>query len=419
MAATETSIPRRALGLTKLRMLDEPVILLEGPRSVGKSTLLRTIAAETNATVTDLDDLATRDAVTADPALFVRGDEVVFIDEYQKAPLVLDAIKAELNFDGSPGRFLLAGSTRYETMPLAAQSLTGRLHAIRVYPLAQTEIERYTPLLVERLFADPMSAVEAPASTTTREDYVDRIVRGGFPMALQRSPPARNRWFDDYVRLTLERDAAEITKVRQASMLPRLLERLAGQSAQVLNMKKASDDLGLDKATTQNYTKLLEAVFLIQRLPAWHKLQSGRAAASPKLHLVDSGVAARLMKLTPEKLSRRDPSTLTEFGHLLETFVAGEVQRQASWLEGLTVSHWRTYAGDEVDLVLERDDGAIVAIEVKSGSRVPGAEFHGLRRLRDLTGDAFLAGVVLYLGSRSYSLEDRLHVLPVDRLWSS
>ncbi len=412
-------IPRRTLGVVRERMRDEPVILLEGPRSVGKSTLLRLIAAETGSSVLDLDDLATRDAVAADPALFVRDDNPVLIDEYQKAPLVLDAIKAELNANGAPGRFLLAGSTRYETLPVAAQSLTGRLHTVRIYPLSQTEIEQHEPLLVERLYADPTEAVGSPESTTTRENYIERIVRGGFPMALQRGAASRNRWFDDYVRLTLERDTAEIVKVRQSSMMPRLLGRLAGQSAQILNMKKAGEDVGLDAATAQNYTKLLEAVFLIQRLPAWHKLQSGRASASPKIHLVDSGVAARLLRLTPEKLARKDPASLTEFGHLLETFVVGEVQRQASWLDGISAGHWRTYTNDEVDLVLERDDGAIIAFEVKSGSRVPGDDFRHLRRLRLLAGDAFLAGVVLYLGRKSYTMEDRIHVMPVDRLWSS
>lgn len=385
---------------------------------MGKSTLLRSLANDSGAEVTDLDDLATRDAVAADPALFVRGDKTVFIDEYQKAPQVLDAIKAELNLNGAPGRFLLAGSTRYETLPEVAQSLTGRLHSIPIYPLAQTEIEQHGPLLVERLFSDAIGTVAAPASTTTRDGYIERIVRGGFPMALQRPTAARNRWFDDYVRLTLERDAVEISRIRQAAMLPRLLERLAGQSAQILNMKKAADDIGLDPVTAQSYTKILEAVFLIQRLPAWNKLLSGRAAASPKIHLIDSGIAARLLRLTSEKLARKDASSLTEFGHLLETFVAGELQRQASWLDGISVSHWRRYTGEEVDFVLERDDGAIIGVEVKAGSRVPGTEFHSLRRLRELAGDAFIAGVVLYLGTRSYSLEDRLHAIPVDRLWS-
>lgn len=138
------------------------------------------------------------------------------------------------------------------------------------------------------------------------------------------------------------------------------------------------------------------------------------------MHLGDSGVAARLLRLTPEKLAARSPTALTELGHLLETFVVGELLKQASWLDGLAgCGHWRTHDNDEVDLVVERDDGAIVAFEVKTSARVPGGDFRPLRKLRDAVGANFLAGVAPYLGDRSYTYEDRLHVMPVDRLWTA
>ena len=399
-------------------MQDEPVILLEGPRSVGKSTLLRDLADDLGAVVVDLDDPATRDAVLADPSTFVAGPPPVCVDEYLKAPLVLDAIKAELNRDGSPGRFLLAGSTRHESLPAAAQSLTGRLHRLTIYPLSQVEIEGGRGNLLERLFAEPRQIMPDMASATTREEYIQRIVTGGFPMVLARGSASRNRWFDDYVKLTLERDVRELSRVRQGAMLPRLLERLAGQTAQILNITKAASDIKLDERTADGYTRLLETVFLLQRLPAWGTTLTSRASASPKVHVLDSGVAARLLRLTPEKLARREATALTELGHLLETFVVGELMKQASWLEGLAgVGHWRTWDNDEVDLVVERDDGAVVAFEVKTSARVPGADLRPLAKLRDAVGDAFLAGIVLYLGERAYTYEDRLHVMPVDRLW--
>jgi len=418
--ARSVTFGRRALPVIRERMHDEPVILLEGPRSVGKSTLLRSIADASGSSVVDLDDLATRDAVSADPALFMAGSAPVCVDEYQKAPMVLDAIKTELNRSNAPGRFLLAGSTRHDALPVAAQSLTGRLNRITIYPLTQGEIEGQDIRLIEGLFADPAATVPGPSSMTSRDEYIDRMVRGGFPMALARtSAHARNRWFDDYVRLTLERDARELSNIRRTAVLPQLLGRLAGQTGQVLNITRASSEIGMDKTTADNYTRLLEAVFLLQRLPAWHTTLTSRTAASPKLHMMDSGVAARLMRLTPEKLTRRDPTSLTEFGHLLETFVVGEIQRQASWLDGIAgVGHWRTRDGDEVDLVVERDDGAIIAFEVKAGSRIPGGDFQPMRKLRDSVGDAFIAGVALYLGERAYTFEDRLHVMPVDRLWA-
>lgn len=285
-------------------------------------------------------------------------------------------------------------------------------------PLSQGEIAG----VHERFLAELLSGQGSPPqgrSATSREDYIDRVVTGGFPLAVQRGGVARNRWFDDCVRLTLERDVRDLSHLRQAAMLPALANKLAGQTAQVLNITAAAAGVGLDRATADSYVRLLEAVFLLYRLPAWGTTLTARSSASPKIHVVDSGVAARLLRLTPAKLSERTPAALTEFGHLLETFVVGELLKQASWIDDVTVTgHWRTHDNDEVDLVVERDDGAIVGIEVKAASRVPGDEMRGLRKLREATKDAFLAGVVLYLGERSYTYEDRLHVIPVDRLWT-
>lgn len=411
---------RRVQKLVRERMADEPVILLEGPRAVGKSTLMRELARDADADVIDLDDPATRDAVATDPGTFMSGPAPVFVDEYQKAPALLDSIKYELNRDASPGRFALTGSTRHDSLPSAAQALTGRLHKMTIYPLSQGEIVGVEEHLLADLFEDASSVVSGGrASRTTREDYISRVVTGGFPMALARKThSARNRWFDDYIRLTLERDVRELSNIRQADALPRLLQRLAGQTAQVLNIQRAGNDIQLEQRNAQNYTHLLEAVFLIQRLPAWGKTLSARATASPKVHVVDSGVAARLLRLTPEKLAARNPTALTELGHLIETFVVGEFLKQASWIDGIAgCGHWRTYDNDEVDLVIERDDGAIVAVEVKASGKVRD-DLRPLKKLRDTIGDAFLAGVVMYLGERSYNVEDRLHVLSIDKLWA-
>lgn len=415
-------VPRRLEPIVADRMAEEPVILLQGPRTVGKSTLLRGLAARAGGEIVDLDDLATRDAAERDPGLFVGGFDPVFVDEYQHVPTILDAIKAELNRDARPGRFVLTGSARHEALPRAAQALTGRLHRIPVFPLSQGELAEAREHLLDDLFTDPETAVTAAAtSRTTREEYIDRVLRGGFPSALARPVAAsRNRWFDDYVSLTIERDVQELAKIRQAAMMPTFLARLAGQSGQVLNVARAASDVGLDEATARSYLRLLEAVFLVARLPPWGGGLPSRAARAPKLHLVDSGVAARLMRLTPAKLAARTATALTEFGHLLETFVVGEVLKQASWTDWVIDSgHWRTRDGDEVDLVIEREDGMIVAFEVKASGRVPGPDLAPLRKLRDTVGDRFLAGVALYLGARSYTYEDRLHVMPVDQIWTT
>lgn len=413
-------VERRLLPVVIERMRDEPVILLQGPRTVGKSTLLREIARRVGAEVLDLDDLATRQAMAADPATLVAGPATVCIDEYQHVPAVLDAIKAELNRDGRPGRFVLTGSTRHDMLPVAAQALTGRLHGRAVHPLSQGEIDEAHEHLLADMLSNKAGVATGPPSTTTREGYIERVVAGGFPTPLSRATAvARRRWFDDYIRLTLERDVRELSRIQRAAALPRLLERLAGQTGQVLNIARAGSAISLNERTADSYLRLLEAVFLVYRLPAWGTTLTSRSAATPKIHVVDSGVAARLLRLTSEKLARRNASALTELGHLLETFVVGELAKQASWLDGIAgLGHWRTRDGVEVDLVIELDSGLIVAFEIKASQRIGTLETGPLRKLRDAVGASFLAGYVLHLGQQSFTVADRIHALPVDRLWS-
>jgi hypothetical protein len=210
----------------------------------------------------------------------------------------------------------------------------------------------------------------------------------------------------------------ELVQIRQRQQLRELLEALAGRTGQLLNLSDAGKHLELSKSALAEYAKLLEDLFLVERLPAWGTTLRARAVKTAKIHVVDSGVAARLLRLTPAKLVSLDPTALTEFGNLLETFVVGELRKQVSWLdERVTVGHWRTHDQDEVDYVIEFDDGRILAFEVKANERISGADFKGLRSLRASLGKRFIAGVAFSTGPRSYTYEDRLHVMPVDRLW--
>lgn len=412
-------VERRIQEVALNRHRESPVLLLEGPRTVGKSTLLRLLAKRLGASMLDLDDLDTRSAVARDPATMIGDSRPVLIDEYQHAPVVLDAIKARLNTSSRGGQFILTGSARHEALPRAAQALTGRLQRLQVLPLAQSEIDRTRPDLLRHLLHSPTDAVHGEPSTSTREDYIGRIVRGGFPLALASGTDrARWRWIDDYVRLTLERDVQDLSRVRQAHTLPVILERVAGQSAQVLNTAELARGVGIDEKTARDYLRLLEAVFLIQLLPSWDRTLTKRTSARPKVHLLDTAISTRLLRLTSEKLARRDPTALTELGHPLENFVVGELLKEAAWTEEIAgFGHWRTRDNVEVDLVLETDDGGVLAFEVKTAARAAGEDFKGLRKLRDLLGDAFIAGTVLYAGSRSFTFDDRLHVMPIDRLW--
>lgn len=422
MRAVLTGLAKRRLGeVVEARLTEEPVVVLNGPRTVGKSTLLSQLARRLGRAVIDCDDLATRAAVRDDPARFVESDEPVLIDEYQHVPELLDAIKAQLNRDLRPGRYVLAGSTRYATLPEAAQALTGRVDIIPVLPLSQGEIDDVHETFIARLLDGAGIDMTLPWAPTTRDEYAQRSTSGGMPVALRRPPGrSRSRWFSNYVNLVIDKDLLDISRVRQREMLPRLLGQLAARSGQVLNMAAISGTIGLEKSTTENYIKLLEAVFLVYRLPAWGTTLGSRVARHPKMHLVDSGVMAWLLNLTPQKIAQAAPATLTDYGHLLETFVVGEILKQASWSDApVTAGHFRTEADDEVDLVLERDDGQVIAVEIKAGSRISGADFRGLRQLKERLGRRLEDAIILHTGEHAYTHDGWITVLPLDRLWTS
>lgn len=277
----------------------------------------------------------------------------------------------------------------------------------------------------EVLLGDPHSLVGSSRSETSgvaarvaREEYVRRVVAGGYPSVLRRTrAPDRARWFDDYIELVIERDVMELTRIEQRRQLPLLLHRLAGQTAQVLNIAHAARAIGMEPSTAEAYTRLLEAVFLVWRLPPWGTTLGPRVGAAPKVHVVDSGLAARLLRLTEPELGAATAAALTQFGHLLETFVVSEICKQLGWIDApVARGHWRTHDGEEIDLVLEREHGSIVALEVKAASRVTDRDLRSLTKLRSKLGDQFMAGVVMYTGAQAYTA-DGIQVLPISRLW--
>ncbi|MBN6754316.1 ATP-binding protein [Kocuria palustris] len=412
-------IDRRLLPAIRQRITETPVLLLEGPRSVGKSTLLTEVAAATpHARVFDFDDDAVLELSRHSPSLITDEQLPVFLDEYQRMPSILQSIKTRLNSEARAGMFVLAGSASYDSLPSGTQALTGRIQRLPVLPLSQTEIDGTGNRFIERAF-DGDIARTADAAAANRLEYIDRISRGGMPLALAQSgDAARGRWFAGRVSQSLRRDAGQLRRLERSAALPKLLTAMAGQTAGVLNISKVSATLEISRSTVSSYLELLEALFLISSLPAWGTTVSSRSVAAPKIHVVDSGIGAHLLRLSRPKLERGDPSALTEFGHLAESFVVQEIIRQTTWMDDvITAGHWRTRDGDEVDLVLERQDGAVLGIEVKAGDHIDSKQLSGLRKLRDRLGAAFVGGIAFHLGSRGYPVEDRIHSLPVERLW--
>jgi uncharacterized protein len=413
-------IERRVLGVAAQRLHETAVLALQGARSVGKSTVLRAIADAREVPVIDLDDTAMVDLVSASPTDFVSGTEPVCVDEYQRVPGILQAIKGELNRIHTPGRYVLTGSTRFDTLPSATQALTGRIQFLDIFPFTQGEIDGTREDFLEVAFGEPEMIARPPATSTDRAEYARRICRGGMPVAIGLSDAGRRRWFDSYVQQTLSNDVPEFAGVRRVDALGRLFERFASQTGQILNVSAAAAATDIEARTADSYAELLTNVFLISRLPAWGRTLRARVGRKPKLHLVDSGLAAHLLRLTPQRLAQLDPASASEFAHLMETFVVGELTRQASWNDDARdIGHWHTHNGHEVDAIVEAYDGRVVGFEVKARSTPVDNDLRGLRELRDLLGGQFRAGFVLTTGRHAGRLDDRLFTCPIDRLWQS
>jgi predicted AAA+ superfamily ATPase len=252
-----------------------------------------------------------------------------------------------------------------------------------------------------------------------RGSLVSTVLRGGYPIAVGLAPAPRARWFTNLATLVVERVSDDITQVRNSGVLARFLRLAAASTAQTRNAAELGREVGLGRDQAGAYLRLLELVYLAIELPAWSTNLVARESKRPKLHLIDSGLAAHLQGLTVEQLAPTDPVGAAKFGPLLETFVITEVIKQLGWSSvAARPFHFRTNDGVEVDLVLEADDGRVVAIEVKSGSAITAASSRGLQHLRDRLGDRFVAGWVLNTGPQAQRIGDRLAVAPVDELWA-
>lgn len=393
-------------------LADTPVVLIVGPRRAGKTTLVRKMG-EAGRTYITLDDQTALEAAQSDPAGFIRGLDKAIIDEIQRAPDLLLAIKKTVDEDYRPGRFLLTGSANVLTLPRVADSLAGRMETIRLLPLAIAEIEERTPTFLERLFEGKLRGQK---DAIVGDDLVQFVLRGGFPEAISRDSERRRQdWARSYVTSILTRDLRDIAEVEKLTELPKFVRLLAEHSGQLVNYSQLAAGINVNHRTGQRYVGLLEQVFLIATVQPWFTNALKRIVKTPKLHFLDSGLLATTRGLTFDRV-KTDRGT---FGSLLETFVFTEVLKlmTASDLR-VTPHHFRDRDMREVDIVLERDDGMIAGIEVKASATVKAGDFSGLRALADACGDRFAFGAVLYDNTDVVPFGDRLAAAPLSSLWS-
>jgi len=396
---------------------DTPVVVMTGARQTGKTTLVQALARAREGTrYVTLDDATTLASAESDPTGFVRrgGGGLLVVDEVQKAPGLLPAIKVEVDRDRRPGRYVLTGSARVLTLPQVSESLAGRMEIMQLRPLAQSEIEGADGRAVERLFGDAI--VDALPIAAEGDDLRERILRGGFPEVLERAGSRRrDAWFGSYLTAILQRDVRDLANIEGLTQMPRLLSILAARSASLVNKAELSRATGLPYTTLERYLALFEVTFLYEPVPAWAANLSKRLVRSPKAALLDSGLAGHL---TGASLEGRAGEAGT-WGGLAETFVVAELRAQASWSDpGVTVSHFRS-GQSEVDVVMEDRAGRIIGVEVKLGATIGRKDTAGLKALAAAVPERFLRGVVFYGGEGAVPLGEKIVALPIRWLWAT
>jgi uncharacterized protein len=410
-APTAKLFPRFTAERLTAALKDTPVVMVNGPRQCGKTTMVREFASK-NRTYVTLDDDTVLESVRNDPSGFVRGLDMAIVDEVQRAPDLLRAIKKSVDADRRPGRFLLTGSANVLTLPQISESLAGRMEIITLLPLSRSEVLGKPPTFLENALA---GKVAKPSEIIIGDDLVRAVLAGGYPEMLRRKDQKRRRaWARDYIKAIVERDIRDIADLDKRAQMPRLLQVLAHHSSKLTNFSHLGSQIGLDDKTTRKYVAILEQLFLVHRAEPWFRNQLKRLVKTPKLHFIDSGLLAVTVGATEERVAK-DRSIL---GPLLETFFFSEVMKQVSWLdETCRLHHYRDKDKDEVDIVVENESGAIVGLEIKAGATVNAGDFRGLRKLSEASGHNFKLGLVLYDAENTVSFGERMFAAPISSLW--
>jgi uncharacterized protein len=392
-------------------MNDTPVVFVAGPRQAGKTTLARHIAQKGFNYLT-LDDELTLLSARNDPVGLLRGHEHLIIDEIQRAPGLILAIKKSVDEDRRPGRFLLTGSANLLAIPVVTDSLAGRMETLSLLPLSQSEIEGNHANWIDAVFS---GRILQPSKIVLGDDLIQRVLRGGYPEAISRpTAKRRNEWFRQYVDALVQKDIRDIAEITKLDELQRLLRALVYTAGQICNYTQLGGQVGLDAKTTAKYIGIFEQMYLLKRVEVWARNRLNRVIKSPKLQFFDSGLLSALQSLTHDEVAE----DRSRFGKVLESFVFAELMKHSTSAEAnYQLLHYRDLDQVEVDVVIENQRGGVVGVEIKASASVMDKDLKGLRKLANTSGTDFKMGLILYDGSETLPLGDKIWAAPISTLW--
>jgi predicted AAA+ superfamily ATPase len=415
---SEALIRRNVTELAEETLSDTPVTVISGARQVGKSTLMQQLIAGRDARIISLDVDVDRAAAERDPdgfaAQYPQG--ILAIDEIQRVPALLTALKATVDRGRRPGQFIVTGSADLLSLRGAQESLAGRAQTVPLDGLSRGELAGTVEDFATFAWTLPALGTPHQPYVYTRRDYLEMATSTTFPELLDASVRSRGRWLTNYVDRVLSKDTTDITGIAHPDRLTPVLDLIAARNAGEFAAARVARDVEIAERSIPTYLRALQSVYLVRVVRGWSNNIASRAVHVPKVALSDTGLAAHLAGVDVDGLERDVSSTLT--GGFVEGFVIGELTKQRAWSQKYyKLSHYRDNHGREVDIVLEDRRRELVGVEVKAASTVGASDFRGLELLRDKAGERFIAGIVLYTGARALPFGDRLWALPIATLW--
>ena len=396
-----------------------PVVHIAGPRQSGKTTLVKRISESRHrADYITFDDLQIRSAAQHDPDVFLRSLRGnVVLDEIQLVPELFRPLKIVVDEnrqskDGGRGKFLLTGSANVMALPQLSDALAGRMSMHSLLPLSALELKKKRKVsFIDRVFAS-----DVHFDNRFEFDLEQILADATFPELLTISDRGlRREWCNSYLQTVLLRDVHTLLEVQKLASLPNMLSLLATRTGGLLNESSLARDLVLNHITVKKYRILLESLFLTLSVPAWMHNVGTRLVKTPKVYLSDLNLLLHLLHYEPKIIQSVER---TQVGKIIENFVAVELAKQGSFATTRTrLYHYRTSSRQEVDFLLESQRGEIVAIEVKSTSRISSKHFRNLGVLKSDLPEKFKCGIVLHLGKNAVQFGDQLYALPLASLW--
>lgn len=403
--------------IVKEALLSRRVIVLAGARQCGKTTLAKELKLS-EAIYRTLDDVTLLESALNDPHGFVRhGNELMIIDEIQKALILLQAIKKDVDENQNLGRFLLTGSANIQSLPGVNESLAGRVRKIRLRPLVQGEIKATLPKFIQWAFTQKFPLTY---DDDDKDAYILLALKGGYPEPLRiKQIRDSQRWYADYINAIIERDLKDIINIKRQNGMKELLTVLAAWSSKLMDVSAIASGLSLTRQTINIYINALESLYLVEKLPAWPKTDYDRVNKHDKIFMTDTGLMAAMLNWCYEKVQLDGDKN----GKLLETYIFTQLVAHIEALElhgeKYNLYHYRDREKREIDFIIENADGNILGVKVKAGSAVSRDSFKHLLWFRDnIAKDRQFVGIVLYTGDQAAAFGSGMWAIPINILWA-